>query len=178
MARKKSMKKNSGAKEKIEKPVDKKSVEIPKTKKKKFRVVFVCTGNTCRSPMAEALFKAFLKERGEKNIEVKSAGLYAQTGDLIAENAVGALNVLNVECDKTRKAKPLTMGLSLADLVVGMSEAHAEKCGKNATSIERLTGRAVADPYGGTLGEYLETAAQIRDALPAVYDEALKRMKN
>ena len=54
------------------------------------RILFVCTGNTCRSPMAEGIFKKMLADRGVNGIECSSAGLFAMTGDSACDNAVKA----------------------------------------------------------------------------------------
>ncbi|HBF15400.1 MAG TPA: hypothetical protein DDW30_06930, partial [Clostridiales bacterium] len=72
------------------------------------RVLFVCTGNTCRSPMAEAVARHLLEERRlalpetiraltVPEFEVSSAGLYATEGDPITENAVRALEEVGIE---------------------------------------------------------------------------------
>lgn len=56
----------------------------------KKKIVFVCTGNTCRSPMAEALFKQLLEERGnlKEKLEVASCGVYAFEGDPASDEAI------------------------------------------------------------------------------------------
>ena len=46
------------------------------------KIIFICTGNTCRSPMAEGLFRRLLAERGIMDITCDSAGLFANPGDL------------------------------------------------------------------------------------------------
>ncbi|MGN0559754.1 MAG: low molecular weight phosphatase family protein, partial [Candidatus Fimenecus sp.] len=53
-------------------------------------VYFICTGNTCRSPMAEGLFRLYLHNMHMDFIRVKSAGLAARCGDPPTENAVKA----------------------------------------------------------------------------------------
>ena len=56
--------------------------------KVKVKIIFVCTGNTCRSPMAEFLFKAYLKERKRAgDFTVTSAGLEAGKGDVMTRQA-------------------------------------------------------------------------------------------
>ena len=52
------------------------------------KIMFVCTGNTCRSVMAEGLMKKMLQDRGEYDIEVYSAGLRASTGEYSTDEAV------------------------------------------------------------------------------------------
>ena len=64
-------------------------------------VCFVCTGNTCRSPMAEAVTNHLAKKHG-KAIRATSAGLYAVSGDAIASNAVRALENANIIPSDTR----------------------------------------------------------------------------
>ncbi len=138
---------------------------MEENKKNKIKLVFVCTGNTCRSPMAEFMFKAYLKERGIKNIDVSSAGLYAQRGDVLNEKADAALELLGIKHSQ-RKAKTFTVQMALdSDLVIGMTAAHAAECGtcKNVRSFEDFGSHApVSDPYGGTLQDYLDCAAQMR----------------
>ena len=51
------------------------------------KIIFVCSGNTCRSPMAECVFKQMLKDEGIKDVEVESRGVVANVGADISENA-------------------------------------------------------------------------------------------
>lgn len=149
-----------------------------KSKNKKTSVIFVCTGNTCRSPMAEFLFKDYLKQKGRlSDFAVSSAGLAVERGSVISENACGALNILGVKYNAGRKAKTFTVQMSLdADLIVAMSDLHAERCGSdNAVSFEELTGRPIGDPYGGSVNDYLECAVRMRDAFDKILELADKK---
>jgi len=144
-----------------------------KTEKIKVVVTFVCTGNTCRSPMAEYMFKAYLKEKKRlSDFSVNSAGLYARRGDVLSATAHDALEFLGVKHNQARRAKPFTVQMQEdSDIVVTMSERHKAMCdGDNVISFDEIVGAPIADPFGGSLQTYLDCAAQIRSA----FDEILK----
>ncbi len=95
-------------------------------------IVFVCTGNTCRSPMAESLFKTRLAERLGCRIEdlpvhgyrVLSAGVAAYPGDAPSPEAVDVLREFGAELAEHR-SQPLSMEMALhADCLIGMTRSH------------------------------------------------------
>ncbi len=129
------------------------------------KVLFVCTGNTCRSPMAEIILKSKLKLAGVKGVRVSSAGTNAIAGDKISKNSHLALKQMGYK-SYGFKSKSLTpMMLLKSDLIVCMSSSH--KIGISSFpgvySAGELIGFDIADPYGGTLSTYIETSRQIED---------------
>ena len=149
-------------------------------KKKKFSILFVCTGNTCRSPMAEFMFKKYLKDNKRSgDFSVSSAGLTPERGSNISENAVATLDLLGVPCNKDRKAKTFTVKMSLeTDLIVAMTDRHAVECGDgdNIMSFEDF-GAPIYDPYGGPLQAYIDCAVIMRDCFGAILEECDRRMQ-
>ena len=138
-------------------------------------IVFVCTGNTCRSPLAEALCKKILADRLECRVDelpargfvVRSAGLSALTGSRAAPEAVEAARQL--EADLTAHAsRPLTAELALqADYLVAMTRGHltalADRFPRLGTTPRLLSpdGTDVPDPIGGDQETYRACAGQI-----------------
>lgn len=148
------------------------------------KVVFVCTGNTCRSPMAEALLRCMLEERGlEDRIIVTSAGIYAFEGD---EASPLAIDVMEKEygIDLTRhRARVLyDQEIGEASLILVMTRHHKEMIADiypealNKVHLLKeyagLTeGTDVIDPYGHDYYTYKRCANELEDLLLGVLDK-------
>lgn len=149
-------------------------------KKQKVSIIFVCTGNTCRSPMAEFLFKDYLRQKKRSgDFTVSSAGLEAGKGDKIMPQAVEALTILGVKHNPDRKARVFTVQMSLdGDLIIGMTDEHAMRCDSdNALSYVDLIGSRIPDPYGYNTQAYLMCAQQMQKGFDAILELADRKFK-
>jgi len=87
-------------------------------------ILFVCTGNTCRSSMAEGIFKKKLKNISEKHMKVSSAGISAIEGQPANEKSIKVLETKGIDISPHR-AKQLTSDMiSQSDLILTMTEEH------------------------------------------------------
>lgn len=149
-----------------------------------YRILFVCTGNTCRSPLAEAIARRALAERGWDHVEVDSAGTSA-TWDAPASNgSVHAAAEIGLDLTGHR-SQPLTLGhVEGADIILAMTTPHVEhvRALGGESKVELITafgrdeppdeGEGVPDPVGGSAEEY----AEVRDRLVRAVDEVLDRL--
>ncbi len=142
------------------------------------QIVFVCTGNTCRSPMAEGLFRAF-DGQARTGLTAQSAGLFAHEGLPASENAVLAAKEYGADLT-AHHARQLTQQIAQdAVYLVCMTAAHYDRLIEAFPWAEdkvfTLAARDVSDPFGGTLEIYRACAAQLRDDVEALIQNLEKR---
>ena len=132
------------------------------------KIIFVCSGNTCRSPMAECAFEEMLREEGVKGVEVESRGVVANVGADISENAKKALENADIPIKKHVATQITTDDILASDLVICMTERHRMRLGclPKVFTLGQMTGCGdIVDPYGKDEATYRECLAEILAAL-------------
>lgn len=140
-------------------------------------VVFVCTGNTCRSPLAEALARRATQQRG-LDITFASAGTGAALGSPATDGAILVGLERGVDLSRHRSRPLLPNSISHDTLILVMSETHVS--GVRAVAPKArvyllddyasfgASSRNVVDPYGGELADYRVAADAIEEMLEPV----------
>ena len=123
------------------------------------KICFVCTGNTCRSIMAERLLKKMIKDKKIDNIKVSSRGILAK-GENIAQNAKFVLKECRASA-ANRKAVKLGK-IDKDTLYIAMTENQkAQVKSDKVITMKSLLGEDIADPFGQSIEEYRKVAQKL-----------------
>ncbi|HHW09332.1 MAG TPA: low molecular weight protein arginine phosphatase [Firmicutes bacterium] len=150
------------------------------------RIIFICTGNTCRSPMAAALFARQAKEAG-LDITVSSAGVGAFDGQPASSGARNAMKAYNINLETHKARRWRSSDSSSYDLYLTMTARHRQHILKEypqlagrVFTLKEFVGESrnqnsdVQDPFGGDDEVYKASAAEL-DALIKKLVEKLKK---
>jgi len=135
------------------------------------RILFVCTGNTCRSPMAECMMRALLA--GREDVQVLSAGTYALSGAPASIGAQRAMQRRGLSLADHKSRAVTGVLLDACSLIVGLTHNHIAQlhlmypdC---RTPMIAFDDPPVSDPYGGDDDAYERAALDIQRQLPALF---------
>ena len=138
-------------------------------------LVFVCTGNTCRSPMAECLARAMFAAREAREAwMVLSAGVYALSGAPASEGAKHAMERRGLTLEGHRSRAVTRVLLDHAALVVGMGPGHISQLRAMypdcQTPMRAFDDPPISDPYGRDDAAYERAARDLERQLPALLE--------
>lgn len=143
------------------------------------RVLFICTGNVCRSPMAEGFLRRMAEETGAE-IEVGSAGLGAMEDMKPSRNSILAMKEEGIDISPQRSRMLTPEMVESYTHIFGMGSDHVDairsyfpEAREKTFLLREFVGQGldleVPDPIGGDLDEYRLTRNLIKEAMPSVY---------
>lgn len=146
-----------------------------------FNILLVCTGNTCRSPMAQALLAdIWQKEPRKKQLNLRSAGVFTFDDMTASPEAIQVMQESNIDISDHKSRQVTEELVASADLILTMTESHRQQMleifPQYAPIIHTITAYIghddeVADPFGQGLDAYYDTLEQLAAIMEQLVDK-------
>lgn len=137
------------------------------------KILVICTGNTCRSPMAEGIINKIIADNKIEDVVVESMGLSAYDGDAASAYAIEALEEIGIDIKNHRSKRVMLQDIYDADCIYVMTLQHKnviiEAC--NDCEIEKkIIVMEISDPFGQELDRY----RQCRNQMMTYFEKELR----
>lgn len=150
------------------------------------RILFVCTGNTCRSPMAQAHLLKILqnnKNYYSDEFEILSAGIFTSEGMPASSHAIEALLLDGIDISSHRTQQLSQRMIESADLIITMTRKQCEELRdrfpdkkENIYTLGHLAedyDKDVSDPFGMDFQSYINTSRQLKELLQGIFEKII-----
>lgn len=148
------------------------------------KIMFICTGNICRSAMAEAMLKKMAKEN-QKNMEIYSCGIFADDGDIPTENAIETMKQYGIDLKGHRATNIRHSHIEEMDLILCATISHKisvlqlyPQLENKVFTLKEYVGMKdevneidIKDPWGYDLKTYQECAKEIKECLEKLIEK-------
>lgn len=150
------------------------------------KIMFICTGNICRSAMADWLMKKKLQERNITNIKIYSSGIFAMQNDISTDEAIEVMEEYGVDLKNHRATPTIKSNIKEMDLILCMTISHKQTLINQYPDLKDKIftlkeyvgmtekGIEIKDPWGYTLAVYRFCAAEIDECLNKLIEKILK----
>lgn len=146
------------------------------------KVMFICTGNICRSAMAEGIFKKIVKEK-MKDVQVYSCGIYAEDGDYATYNAIEAAKYYDVDISNHRATNIRNSQIEKMDIILCATSSHKNIVKLMYPNLENKiytikeyagldkNGTDIEDPWGYDIQTYRKCIIEINKCLEKIIEK-------